>query len=174
MNQLNGQDVTDSERASYDTNKSKIEELSEKIRVIERDKSTLEQIKKTPLIKESFDLEMTGMSEIGRGSVSQLLSSLIAETEKKWNIGIDRIISELNTKAESYKNEINSILQNPNYIKVSSLYKQSNQLAEIEKNIETQKKKLLEVQQLEKEVEEIKKQIGQNKDKALTPHNSYH
>lgn len=117
---------------------------------------------------------MTSISEDSRTLVGELFNNLKKEVDIKWKHGLKAVIADLDEADKKESDSIEESENNKDYIKVSTAYKKSAQLSELEEKLNIQRQKLFEIISIAEELKELSKQKETLVTKIIDNHKSYY
>ena len=171
---LNVTTITDAEKGEYDKVKENINSSSQKKQTILSDIQHIEVLKSTSIIKDNISYELTSISEERRKSIETSFDTLKLDVHSKWQLELTKIASDAKLASTAAQEEIDRLIVDPVYLKVSKAYTDNAQLAELEQKIEIQKKRLFDLNSISEEVESLKKQRDTLKESIKKGHQQFH
>lgn len=170
LKKMGGVSVSDQERQLYETASTNIEKISREIDSLDNDKEKITQLKNISLIRENIDYEKTSITDGYRAKLGKIFDEIKAESSRKWLFGLDEILTEIGTEIESKATSKIAIESDQTYIKVLTAFKDSIQLTQLEEKIKIEKKKLFEIEELIREIEDLKSQKQKIREKLFSAH----
>lgn len=174
LKQLSITSVTEEEKENYENVKNEINTDTQKNQTLINDLNILETLKNNSIVKESIDYELVSVSQSKKDDVLAVFDSIKAEAEKKWKNGLDYIIETSKKERELLIGKIAELEKDVTYVKVLQAYKENMQLSEYEYKIKIQTDKLFEINSLMEEIDYLKKQRTQIKEKIKTGHKAFY
>lgn len=161
------------DKLKYEEIKKEVVIKSQKIQTITSDISQIEILKAITIFKENIDYESVSLSVTMKVFVSQVFGSLKADAEKKWIDELSKISQEAIIERDKFMLEISGFKKDDIYLKVLKAYEENAQLSEYEQKIKVQNDKLFEIKNFISELDNLKGQVSQTKDKLKLSHKSF-
>lgn len=155
---LNVTEITAEEKVQYDFVKEKINISSQRKQTIQSDIGQIEVLRSISIFKDNISYELTAISEERRKIIETSYSALKKDALAKWEADLTKALQDAYLALGNEQKESEMQSNNPIYQKVAKAYASNAQLVEIEQKIETQRKKLFEINSLLEELESLKKQ----------------
>lgn len=166
--------ISEDDKYRYEEVKLAISTNSQQSQTLASDIAQIESLKEASIFKESIDYELVSLSDPKKESISQLFDLIKAEAEKKWINELSKISQVATEEKEKCTEEISKLETDEVYLKVLKAYEENAQLSEYEQKIKIQNGKLFEIKNLLSEIESLRKQITQTKDKIKGAHKSFY
>ncbi|HCF4204951.1 TPA: hypothetical protein NID94_003989 [Pseudomonas aeruginosa] len=170
LKKMGGVSVSDQDRQFYETASSNIEIISREMDALNNDKERISQLKSISLVRENIDYEKTSITDSYRVKLGKIFDEIKAESSRKWLSGLDGMLNEIGGEIESKTAAKAAIESDQTYIKVLTAFKDSIQLTQLEEKIKIEKKKLFEIDELIREIEDLKGQKKKLREKLLAAH----
>ncbi|MEC4169504.1 hypothetical protein VSQ82_20015 [Pseudomonas sp. MS-1(2024)] len=170
LKKMEGVSVSDEERSLYGTASSEIESLSREVEILQKDEERISQLKNISLVRDSIDYEKTSVSDGYRTKIGEVFDEIKTEASLKWLAGLDKILLEIGSEITKKSESKLAIESESIYTKVLSAFKDSVQLTQLEEKIKIEKKKLFEIEELIREINDLESQRRNIREKILSAH----
>lgn len=157
-------EISGNDKEMYRISKEKIEKITLEKKTIISDIQIIKSLKDTNLFKENISYDLTSISDINTNLIEDIFTNLKTVFEKKWKEKLDYRIIEIEENYKEKETEIEQLSVESNYLKVSRAFKDSSQFSELDERINKEKEKLLEINNLISEINELKEQNITNKE----------
>ncbi|TAN00796.1 MAG: hypothetical protein EPN39_03610 [Chitinophagaceae bacterium] len=174
LNQLSVTTITDVEKQKYEEVKNEITGKIHRAQLLTNDISSFEKLRSTSILKDNIDYELISLSAAKKKLVSTIIDKIKSEVGHKWIEELDKLSNSANTEKETLGQSIGELNKDALYIKVSQAYKGNAQLSDYEAKIKTQTDKLFEITSLLGEIDNLRKQLTQTKEKIKTGHKLFY
>lgn len=173
LKQLSVTAISEDDKQKYEETKQAINTNTQKNQTLSSDISRIESLKATSIFKDSIDYELISLSVSKKESVSNIFDILKTDTEKKWKEELEKIVQDATKEKDECIEEISKLKKDEVYLKVLKAYEENAQLSEYEQKIKIQNDKLFEINNLLVEIDSLKKQLEQTKDKVKAGHKAF-
>jgi predicted ATPase len=174
LKQLSVTAITEEEKQKYEQVKNDINTNSQQNQLLINDINILEKLKNSIIVKESIDYELVSVSQSKKEDVSAIFDAVKAQAEKKWKDELDKVIETARRESGLLVQKIADLEKDITYLKVMQAYKDNIQLSEYEDKIKTQTNKLFEITSLVGEINNLKKQLTQTREKIKAGHKAFY
>lgn len=174
LKKMGGISVSEQERQSYEVASADIEKISREIDALNNDREKITQLKNISLVRESIDYEKTSITDAYQEKLGKVFDEIKAELSRKWLSGLDEILNQIDVEIEGKVASKTAIESDQTFIKVLSAFKDSIQLTQLEEKIKLEKKKLFEIEELIREIEDLKGQKQKVRERLLSDHRGMH
>jgi len=174
LKRLSVTSITEEEKLKYEQVKTDINLNSQNSQALTNDITLLERLKAANLIKDNIDYELVSVSELQKENITSIFETIKIETETKWKSALDKLIESTSNERKSLIQRIAVLEKDDTYIKVLQAYKENAQLSEYEEKIKIQTHKLFDITSLIGEIDNLKKQLAQTKDKIKAGHRAFY
>lgn len=171
---LNVTAIATEEKAAYDKVKEGINSSQQRKQTILSDIHQMELLKSIAIAKDNISYELTSISEDRRKMIENSFEELKSEVHAKWMAGLTRMIDDAKVASSKEQEEIDKLIIDPVYLKVSKAYMNNAQLTELEQKIENQKRKLFDLNSIFEEVGSLYKQLEILKENIKKGHQQFY
>jgi predicted ATPase len=174
LKQLSVTAITDEEKQKYEQVKSDINTNTQQNQLLINDINILEKLKTNSIVKDSIDYELVSVSQSKKENISAIFDAIKAEVEKKWRDELDKVIETARKESGLLVQKIADLEKDNTFLKVMQAYKDNIQLSEYEAKIKIQNDKLFEITSLISEIDNLKKQLTQTREKIKAGHKAFY
>lgn len=174
LNKLSGTALSNDEKVKYEDSKDLIEKNEKQIQTLSADINHLAALQNLKIFKDSIDYELISLSTDYKNAVSQVFEKIKLEGEKKWKEEIQRASNNAIEQRVKLSEQNTDLAKDEIYLKGLKAYQDNAQLTEFESRIKTQEAKLHDIKTLLSEIESLKKELSQTKDKIKDLHSQFH
>lgn len=174
LKRLSVTSINEEDKIKYEEIKQTISSNLQQSQTHAADISQIELLKAVSIFKESIDYELVSLSESKKESISQIFNSIKVEAEKKWDEKLSNISETVIKERDKFNEEVSNLKKNRIYLKVLNAFEENAQLSEYEQKIKIQNDKLFEIKNLLSEIDSLKRQMNQTKDKIKDGHKSFY
>lgn len=165
--------ISEEDKAKYEQIKSSISTSSHLSQTLTGDIQKIESLKSLSILTESIDYELVSLSDSRKESISKVFNDIKSEAEKNWKEELRRISLESTIERDTLLKEISDLKHDETYVKVQKAFEENEQLSEYEQKIKVQNDKLFEIKNLMNEIDSLRKQSIQTKEKIKDCHKSF-
>jgi len=173
LNKLSTIKISDEEKKQYDLLKDKIDKSNQQKIILEEDIKIINSLNETNLFKDSISYDITSVSETNKNRIELIFKNLKLEFSSKWQLEINKQTTAIKQELLKIESELQIMLKDTTYIKVSKAFKESSQFSELVSKISKEKKKLHEITSILSKIEELEKQNSLIKDSLKTSFNDF-
>jgi len=166
--------ISEEEKQKYEQVKNDINTNTQQNQLLINDINIIEKLKNSSIVKESIDYELVSVSQSKKEDVSTIFETVKLEAEKKWRGELDKVIENAKKEAALLVQKIDDFEKDIIYLKVLQAFKDNIQLSEYEDKIKTQSDKLFEITSLISEIDNLKKQLTQTREKIKAGHKAFY
>ena len=144
----------------------------EKITSIQNDIKNLEILRGKSIINDNIIYNFHVLSEIVSTDIIAFFNELRQQANQEWQTNIDKFISKLKSDLQTRQKQCEIIMSSDLYKKGLQVIEDNNAYKDIQERLDVEKKKLVEIKDVETKIEQIKTQKDNLMQDILNLHNS--
>ncbi len=143
----------------------------EKITTIQNDIKNLKTLEGKSIINDSIIYDFNVLSEIVSTGITEYFNELKQQANQEWQTNINKFISRLELDLKTRQRQCETIVSSNLYKKGLQVINDNKAYKEIQEKLDIEKKKLVEIKDVETKIEQIKKQKDNLMQDILNLHN---